>query len=220
MLIFIFILFDLVFFSVLSIPFYRFLCDSGLPFFFLFGDILLAPFGSSFVFYIIYFDLYCLYICNVFSTCFYCFIFMGIEEILGFVFIVWRVLSSSCSSFSTCTFNILELSLYVRRSTLGLIEFYSLQQGLYVFYDEISLAFFRVYNPTHYLCTCVFIYLIYPLFSSIYINKIQCFCFENITIHRLEIFDLPVLFFICSAVQQKISFFSNKIALLYVLFVL
>jgi hypothetical protein len=81
------------------------------------------------------------------------------------------------------------------------IYFYILQNKLFIVPGETTLCFFRIYNENQYTISGVTIYNITPYELQIFINKIQCFCFEELTINAYEIIELPVLFYLHSNVM-------------------
>ena len=123
--------------------------------------------------------------------------------------------TSNISNYSDLSF---EVFLYTRRTSIGLIEFYSLQRSVIMFFDELGLVFFRLYNPLNHAYINFFIYLVYPLLYSVYVHKIQCFCFESIVINSFEVLDLPVLFSISSDIRFEWMFSFCRLALLYIHF--
>lgn len=75
-----------------------------------------------------------------------------------------------------------------------LINFYVLQNKLYIFPGETTLGFFRVYNLSSEAISAFTLYVITPLEYTIFVSKIQCFCFEEIIFYPKELIDLPILF--------------------------
>jgi len=220
MLLFALLLIDLSLFSIISIPVYRLLCDQSIVVSISNISTIFCLITSPSYFHVASLDELVVHSCNTQLVCEYSIVYSAFNDVTGCLYGVWFFFYFPSRTFVYNLPSILEISLYVRRSPLGLLEFYSLQRQLCLFYDEISLAFFRVYNPTYYSCTCLFIYLVYPLISSVYVNKVQCFCFESLVVHPFETFDLPVLFFICSELQHTSNFLSDRLALLYVSFLL
>nr|YP_009370760.1 cytochrome c oxidase subunit 11 [Eukaryota sp. BB2]AQL10453.1 cytochrome c oxidase subunit 11 [Eukaryota sp. BB2] len=110
-------------------------------------------------------------------------------------------------------------------SKLGIVEFYThlssklpllfkaLQEQVYINFNETTLVFFRIYNANEVPVTGVTTYTIYPYLASIFFNKIQCFCFEELYIKAYESIDLPILFYIDEGLlKNSVSF---HITLLY-----
>ncbi len=83
-----------------------------------------------------------------------------------------------------------------RVSNMTLLEFFSLQHCLIVIPGESALLFFRLYNPTSFDVVGISMYYVFPVISTLYINKIQCFCFDSLHIYSSETVELPVLFYI------------------------
>jgi hypothetical protein len=98
------------------------------------------------------------------------------------------------------------------------LEFISLQDNIVVFPGESSLIFFRLYNPTSLELTSISIYFVYPSNAGAYVNKIQCFCFDQVTIKCFETVELPVLFNIDKRILLD-KMFEERWYFAYVLFV-
>lgn len=73
--------------------------------------------------------------------------------------------------------------------------FKPLQTSVLILNQETSLVFFRIWNPNAFDLIGFSTYTVSPLVMSIFLNKVQCFCFENIWIPSLQTYDLPILFF-------------------------
>jgi hypothetical protein len=84
------------------------------------------------------------------------------------------------------------------------ITFYILQNKLFILPGETSLCFFRLFNNNPYFIQGVSIYTVSPFELNSFVNKIQCFCFEEINLSPHEILELPVLFFL----DSNINFFN------------
>lgn len=112
---------------------------------------------------------------------------------------------------------IYEVLFSTRCSTKGIIEFYALQERVFVITGETTLVFFRVHNPTTYNISCLTVYFLYPDYLSIYFYKLQCFCFEILHLESKEVLDLPVLFYISHDIVADVRI-SNKFIVYYVLF--
>ena len=80
-------------------------------------------------------------------------------------------------------------------------EFQPQTSSLVVNAGETSLAFYKVYNKSDKPIAGIAVYQIYPDESSIYFNKIQCFCFENQLLYPKESVDLPILFYLDPAIN-------------------
>lgn len=217
-----FILLDICMFSFISIPLYRVFCDQSVA--------LLQFYSGSELFSLCTLTPICAAVqcIGMRSFCaiqndtsmarFVLFNVHGVIKVECYLD-AWYFVMSVCAEVHDIDTTVLQVEIYVRRSELGMLEFYSLQNKLCVAYDEITLSFFRLYNPTHYSYTCIFVYLVYPLSVGAYISKVQCFCFDSLLIRSFEVFDLPVLFFIGSGIQNIFWFYLDKLAFLYVLFV-
>jgi hypothetical protein len=161
-------------------------------------------------------DFFCSNVCFFF---YYYNFFLYDLLVYEFCFVIWHFFICQSFGFFNLVNSLFEVVLYTRRTSLGIVEFYSLQKSIKIFLDEMGLIFFRLYNPINYAYVNLFIYLIYPLYGSMYVNKIQCFCFESLVINSFEILDLPVLFFISS--DMYLEYFSSlvKLAFLYIHFI-
>ncbi|KAJ3697646.1 hypothetical protein LUZ61_001351 [Rhynchospora tenuis] len=61
---------------------------------------------------------------------------------------------------------------------------------------ESALAFYTAENRSSAAITGVSTYNVTPMKAAVYFNKIQCFCFEEQTLHPGEQIDMPVFFYI------------------------
>lgn len=76
------------------------------------------------------------------------------------------------------------------------IVFVPLQKGLEVLVGEPALAFYSAYNKTSRTLLGVSTYNIAPAEATPYLNKIQCFCFEEQRFKPHELVEMPVFFYI------------------------
>lgn len=90
------------------------------------------------------------------------------------------------------------------------LEFQPLQNSIYVQLGETNLVFFRLKNNTSNLSKIFSIYLVYPSDYSIYLNKVQCFCFEEVILGPYEVVDLPVLFYLSKDIEYDLSHLVEK----------
>lgn len=104
-------------------------------------------------------------------------------------------------------------------SNFTLLEFISLQDSIRINPGETGLAFFRIYNPTTFSLSGVSIYFVYPSNISVYVHKIQCFCFDIVNIKSRETVELPILFFIDKLFLFDNIIFENTIYISYVFFI-
>ncbi|KAL0482146.1 cytochrome c oxidase assembly protein [Acrasis kona] len=99
------------------------------------------------------------------------------------------------------------------------VLFRPLQEYVYCAPNETNLAFFEAHNPTDRQISGISIYLIHPSEAAPFINKVQCFCFEELSIQSKETVHLPVLFMVDGDIQNKIQgSLANNITINYVLF--
>lgn len=108
--------------------------------------------------------------------------------------------------------SVIELNFYVNSSSD--IILYPLQSYFYTEAGETSLVFFRLTNLSNQNYSIITTYTIFPQVAAIYVNKLQCFCFEMIHIKPKEQLDLPVVFFLSESLQTDFPFLK-KIILYY-----
>lgn len=113
--------------------------------------------------------------------------------------------------------NLIFLNFYIRSSNLNWIHSISLQKTIIINFNESSLFFFRIYNPSHIYLKLITLYMIYPNLLTLYVNKIQCFCFNTIFLYPLELVDLPVLIYIYPFLNLNFVFLNN-IIIYYIIF--
>ncbi len=97
------------------------------------------------------------------------------------------------------------------------IFFYVLQNKLFILPGETTLSFFRVYNDNIFPISGITIYSITPIDFQSFLNKIQCFCFEEIVIYSFEIIELPVLFYLDTNISYLNTMSINEFCIEYVL---
>jgi cytochrome c oxidase assembly protein Cox11 len=97
------------------------------------------------------------------------------------------------------------------------IFFYVLQNKLFILPGETTLSFFRVYNNNVFPISGITIYSITPIDFQSFLNKIQCFCFEEIIIYNFEILELPVLFYLDTNISYLNTMSINEFCIEYVL---
>lgn len=112
--------------------------------------------------------------------------------------------------------NLIFMNFFIRSTHLNWIQSLSLQKTIIINFNESSLFFLRIYNPTHVSVKLLTLYSIYPNFLTLYINKIQCFCFNAISLYPLEIVDLPVLIYVYPFSNNFLVL--NNIIIYYVIF--
>lgn len=74
------------------------------------------------------------------------------------------------------------------------ILFEILQNKIYICPGESTLAFFRITNLTNDAIQAFSVYVVSPTEFTPFINKLQCFCYEELLLYPHETVDLPVLF--------------------------
>lgn len=97
-------------------------------------------------------------------------------------------------------FTLIELNFYVNSSNN--IILYPLQSRFYTEAGETSLVFFRLINLSNQNYSLITTYTIFPQIAAVYVNKLQCFCFEMLHIKPKEQLDLPVVFFFKSVFKN------------------
>lgn len=105
---------------------------------------------------------------------------------------------------STNAFYLLWLEATCSRNYL--IDFYCLQQQQILLAGETSLSFYRIYNKSLHDVLFYSVYLINPPNLSLYLVKVQCFCFEEILIGTNELINLPILIYL-----DNIILLENKL---------
>jgi cytochrome c oxidase assembly protein subunit 11 len=76
------------------------------------------------------------------------------------------------------------------------IAFVPLQRSLDVLIGEPALAFYSSYNKSNKTLLGVSTYSISPAEAMTYLNKIQCFCFEEQRFKPHELVEMPVFFYL------------------------
>lgn len=109
-------------------------------------------------------------------------------------------------------FSVVQLNFYVNSSNDLIL--YPLQSYFYTEAGETSLVFFRLVNLSSENYSVLTTYTIFPQIAAIYINKLQCFCFEMIHIKSKEQLDLPVVFFLSHSLKTDYPLLK-KIILYY-----
>lgn len=99
----------------------------------------------------------------------------------------------------------------------NLIDFYCLQQQQILLAGETSLSFYRIYNKSLKDILFYSVYLINPPNLSLYLVKVQCFCFEEILIGSDELINLPILIYLDNVIllENKLNWI-NLIYLEYI----
>lgn len=108
--------------------------------------------------------------------------------------------------------SIINIHFYVNSSNNILLI--PLQSYIYTEAGETSLVFFRLINLTNNDISIITTYTIFPSIVSLYINKLQCFCFEMIHLNKSETVDLPVIFFVSKSIVNDLPYIK-KILLYY-----
>lgn len=104
-------------------------------------------------------------------------------------------------------------------TTLEGLWFKPLQESIFMLNNDIALIFFRIYNNTNTNIHLLTTYTIFPFFYSIFLNKIQCFCFDTILLKKYCSIDLPVLFTL-QIPYELLNKTAIKISLVYSIFIL
>lgn len=97
------------------------------------------------------------------------------------------------------------------------VYFYILQNKLFILPGETTLSFFRIYNDNIFSISGVTIYSITPFEVQSFLNKIQCFCFEEIVVNRFEVIELPVLFYLDTNISYLNTLQLKEFCIEYVL---
>lgn len=228
------LLINFFFYSLISIAIYKIICNETNYFNLLENEILINKLHNIYyfnetinIFYIIDYSWYNLETLGTFFN-----YFNGVSNKI-FYFILKELYIESYSF--TClsyiinelliikynNLDIMHLTFFIRSSNLNIVNALSLQKMLIVNINETSLFFFRIYNPTHLKLELITLYVVYPNEMSLYVNKIQCFCFNVLFIYPLEIIDLPVLIYILSYIPYLFIFninLVNHLIIYYIIF--
>lgn len=97
------------------------------------------------------------------------------------------------------------------------VFFKPLQQEIVSLYDDSTLVFFRLYNSSSRSVHGVTTYTLFPYTITPFLNKIQCFCFEELSLKPCESLDLPVLFYIERDASPEHS--VSQLSIVYTFFV-
>lgn len=215
-----FVVLNLLFLSIISIGLYKFICYDKQ------NELLKIDFiyKSSYVFYSKN-EFYSFLLPNTFLPNKFIFNNFILEENLSVFFensvfktlTFFTYLDNDITDNSNKNINLIFLNFFIRSSNLNIIHSMSLQKTIIINFNESSLFFFRIYNPSHVHLKIITLYMIYPNTLTLYINKIQCFCFNTLLLSPLEIVDLPVLIYIY---PFSLSYFFslNNIIIYYIIF--
>jgi cytochrome c oxidase assembly protein Cox11 len=118
------------------------------------------------------------------------------------------VIASVLSEFVNFIPLYIDMRFISRVSNFSLLEFTSLQSRIIVNPGDTTLVFFRMYNPTTFDIVGTSLYYIFPVAASVYLKKIQCFCFDLLQINSYESVELPVLFYISSYIDMHTQLYS------------
>lgn len=80
--------------------------------------------------------------------------------------------------------------------------FQVLQRHIYTAPGDLTLVFFHMENLSMFSYSGVTIYTIAPFYLSYYVQKIQCFCFEELQIQAHQSLELPVIFYIDPSIEN------------------
>lgn len=98
-------------------------------------------------------------------------------------------------------------------------SFTPVQDKIKIHPGETALAFYRVKNPLDEPVIGVATYTVLPYEAGQYLNKIQCFCFEEQILQPKEDVFMPVLFYVDPEFSKDPSLSqSNDLVLNYVFF--
>lgn len=76
------------------------------------------------------------------------------------------------------------------------ILFQVMQRHIYTAPGDLTLIFFHMENLGIDSHSGVTVYTISPFYLSYYVQKIQCFCFEELQLQGKQLLELPVIFYI------------------------
>lgn len=95
----------------------------------------------------------------------------------------------------------------------NLIDFYCLQTQQILLAGETSLSFYRILNKTNENILFYSVYIINPPNLTLFLVKVQCFCFEEILINAGELINLPILVYLDHSILLENK--SNWINIIY-----
>jgi len=105
-----------------------------------------------------------------------------------------------------CDFFFIKVFFFTKSSISTIdFEFICLQDLVFVSGGETTLIFFRINNESNYYIDCFTVYIVYPIHYSYALTKLQCFCFSNLSVLAYESLELPVLFYINTALFNELS---------------
>jgi cytochrome c oxidase assembly protein Cox11 len=114
--------------------------------------------------------------------------------------------------------NIYKVYFKTSSSSSSAVEFFPLQDHVYCIPNETTMVFFQAYNPTPNQVTGISIYMINPTEAAPYVNKVQCFCFEDMMLQPYETVELPVLFMLDADIKNKLQFDRKNVTINYIMF--
>lgn len=102
------------------------------------------------------------------------------------------------------------LLLEATTSRINLVDFFCLQDKQIILAGETSLSFYRIYNKSLKDILFYSIYVINPSILSLYLIKVQCFCFEEILINSGELINLPILLYLDNTIllENKLNWIN------------
>lgn len=220
---FFYFIFNIIFFSFLSIYTYQLLCTNNLSYLFL-NNFISIDQNSNLLFYFfnienkncdssihyqIKYNIFTIFNNNLIFFLNFKYLYIITNYIL-----ITYLLNLDLYYFLLYT-NIFKIYFFTKLTYnyINNINFECLQNIIYLYPNETSLVFFRLESSFNVNLLCMTIYMIYPIKLSFLITKIQCFCFSNIILHSYELIELPVLFYID-------NFFSTIDYKLYIFYLL
>jgi cytochrome c oxidase assembly protein Cox11 len=202
--IFCIILINAVIYSILTIPIYRIFCNVNMydntQLYFWEGELINS-------------NIYTINICNAYQrmneTMHLAYIviedYICMHINLHMVRIAYPFIEHMCHQAIAVVTPYIQVEFVTKSTNVNLVEFNCLQNMVFVSTNETSLVFFRAYNRTTFDIIGMSTYIIYPNDLSIYIIKLECFCYDNIYLRSFETIDLPMLFYIDESI-----FFNSK----------
>lgn len=113
------------------------------------------------------------------------------------------------STFQTSLYkynDVIEVKFFTKINSFRYIEFYCLQDSIFLISNDTTLIFFRISTFESQEFSCIVIFLVSPNSLISCLTKLQCFCFDNIFISSVSSIDLPVIFML----DFNLIFFLNK----------
>lgn len=211
---------NIIFLSIISISLYKLLCRPDLDIFYTRSDDSYLLFS---VFYNVqYNSMETLTVFTGFKTDNFFLAVLKLPFLKSFTFYetqfmnFFYYINYTGEYFSSVVFSkfneIVEVKFFTKVNSFTHVEFFCLQDSIFLVSNDTTLVFFRIITPDNQDISCIVVFLISPSSLTPALTKLQCFCFDNLHISSRESIDLPVIF---SIDFNLIPFFSKKLNILF-----